>query len=73
MRRLLCRFLDQVVARGTLQVGSPTGPAFTVGDGIQLANAQEAVPLTRDYIAVREAQLKAQDARRSTPTMLAAE
>ena len=40
---------------------------------IQLANTQQAVPVTRDYIAVREAQLKAQEACRSTQMMVAAE
>ena len=40
---------------------------------IQLANTQQAVPVTRDYIAVREAQLKAQDACGSTQMMVAAE
>jgi cyclopropane-fatty-acyl-phospholipid synthase len=40
---------------------------------IQLANTQQAVPLTRDYIAAREAQLKAQDACSSTQMMVAAE
>jgi len=40
---------------------------------IQLAKSQHAVPLTRDYIGVREAELKAQDAGRSQPRMIAAE
>ena len=40
---------------------------------IQIATTQQAVPLTRDYIAVREAQLKAQDTCRASPTMVAAE
>jgi hypothetical protein len=40
---------------------------------IQLANTQQAVPVTRDYIAVREAQLKAREACRSTQMMVAAE
>ncbi len=40
---------------------------------IQLANTQQAVPLTRDYIPLRESQLKAQDDCNSYPTMIAAE
>ena len=33
MRALLRSFLDRVVTRGALEVGSATGPAFTVGNG----------------------------------------
>jgi cyclopropane-fatty-acyl-phospholipid synthase len=40
---------------------------------IQLANTQQAVPLTRDYIPIRESQLKAQDVCHSNLTMIAAE
>lgn len=40
---------------------------------IQIAKRQDAVPLTRDYIGVREAELAANDLQRSRPRMMAAE
>ena len=40
---------------------------------IQLAKHQDAVPLTRDYIGVREALLRAQDIVSNSTEMIAAE
>jgi cyclopropane-fatty-acyl-phospholipid synthase len=40
---------------------------------IQLAKRQEAVPLTRNYIGAREAELAARDGQHSRPRMMAAE
>jgi cyclopropane-fatty-acyl-phospholipid synthase len=40
---------------------------------IQLAKRQEAVPLTRNYIGAREAELAARDRQHSRPRMMAAE
>jgi cyclopropane-fatty-acyl-phospholipid synthase len=40
---------------------------------IQLAKRQDAVPLTRDYIGAREAELAASDGQDSQPRMMAAE
>ncbi len=40
---------------------------------IQLAKRQDAVPLTRDYIGAREAELAAKEKERSGPRLIAAE